>query len=168
MKLVIQTQIEENYGAHDWDGKGACPQYWKCKGGNTYVVRNISKRQAERINRDGIPNLTELITESNDGFREYIISTSVVEDDVKECEEWDTPIVLSYNVSAGQWKAECKRKNDTEHGYMHRAIEEHIQRWTLGKNGLHTGHMAYYKLCNGKLVTSAQLEAELESLKVAA
>ena len=22
MKLVIQTQHKENYGAHDWDGKG--------------------------------------------------------------------------------------------------------------------------------------------------
>ena len=28
MKLVIQTQYKENYGYHDWDGKGECPQYW--------------------------------------------------------------------------------------------------------------------------------------------
>jgi hypothetical protein len=32
MKLMITTQIQENYGAHDWDGVGACPQYWKFKG----------------------------------------------------------------------------------------------------------------------------------------
>ena len=31
--LVIRTQIHENYGAHDWDGTGECPQYWKAKGG---------------------------------------------------------------------------------------------------------------------------------------
>ena len=36
MKLMITTQIQENYGAHDWDGTGACPQYWKFKGGNDY------------------------------------------------------------------------------------------------------------------------------------
>ena len=23
--LVIQTQVKENYGVHDWDGKGECP-----------------------------------------------------------------------------------------------------------------------------------------------
>ena len=38
MKLVIHTQFKENYGAYDWDGKGECPQYWKFKGGSTYVV----------------------------------------------------------------------------------------------------------------------------------
>ena len=38
MRLVIHTQYRENYGAHDWDGKGECPQYWKLKGGSTYVV----------------------------------------------------------------------------------------------------------------------------------
>ena len=38
MKIVFQTQIRENYGAHDWDGKGECPQYWKFKGGNTFVA----------------------------------------------------------------------------------------------------------------------------------
>ena len=37
MKLVIHTQFKENYGAHDWDGR-ECPQYWKFKGGSTYVV----------------------------------------------------------------------------------------------------------------------------------
>lgn len=37
MKLVIETQVYENYGAHGWDGTGACPQYWKAKGGDEYV-----------------------------------------------------------------------------------------------------------------------------------
>jgi hypothetical protein len=31
MKLLITTQYMENYGAHDWNGEGACPQYWKMK-----------------------------------------------------------------------------------------------------------------------------------------
>ena len=38
MKLVIYTQFRENYGAHDWDGEGECPQRWKYKGGDTYVA----------------------------------------------------------------------------------------------------------------------------------
>ena len=43
MMLVVDTQYMENYGAHDWDGKGACPQYWKAKGGSEYKVTGIPK-----------------------------------------------------------------------------------------------------------------------------
>jgi hypothetical protein len=42
MMLVIRTQYMENYGAHDWDGQGECPQYWKAKGGSDYVVKNFT------------------------------------------------------------------------------------------------------------------------------
>ena len=41
MKLVIITQTRENYGAHDWDGTGSVPQYWKNKGGSEYIVDDI-------------------------------------------------------------------------------------------------------------------------------
>jgi hypothetical protein len=46
MKIVFFTQYRENYDAHDWDGEGECPQHWKCKGGSTYVVENVSAAQA--------------------------------------------------------------------------------------------------------------------------
>ena len=45
-KLHIQTQVYENYGAHDWDGEGQCPQYWKAKGGNDYMVPKV-KNESE-------------------------------------------------------------------------------------------------------------------------
>ena len=48
-KLLITTQVYENYGAHDWDGVGECPQYWKAKGGNDYVVKNINLNKATGI-----------------------------------------------------------------------------------------------------------------------
>ena len=54
MKLVIQTQIKENYGAHDWDGEGECPQRWKFKGGTTYVVNDLSSKNINRYNKMGI------------------------------------------------------------------------------------------------------------------
>ena len=41
-KLLITTQTYENYGAHDWDGVGECPQYWKAKGGSDYVVKKVN------------------------------------------------------------------------------------------------------------------------------
>ena len=37
---LITTQYRENYGAHDWDGTGTCPQYWKNKGGYDYMVKD--------------------------------------------------------------------------------------------------------------------------------
>ena len=32
-RVVGIFQYRENYAAHDWDGKGQCPQGWKNKGG---------------------------------------------------------------------------------------------------------------------------------------
>jgi hypothetical protein len=37
-RVIMQTQYEENYGAHDWDGQFSCPQYWKFKGGYEHLV----------------------------------------------------------------------------------------------------------------------------------
>ena len=39
--VVISTQVMENYGAHDWDGEGECPQYWKPKFGDDYIVTDV-------------------------------------------------------------------------------------------------------------------------------
>jgi hypothetical protein len=81
MQLLITTQIQENYGAHDWDGTGACPQYWKFKGGNDYkydlgsVMRNAEALQ--ELAHHFILN----IEGSNEYFREYVLGWEVVADD---------------------------------------------------------------------------------------
>jgi hypothetical protein len=81
MKLMITTQIQENYGAHDWDGTGECPQYWKFKGGNDYSYSLGSYLR----NPEALAELVEVfrgqIEEDNEGFREYIIAWSVEADD---------------------------------------------------------------------------------------
>ena len=85
MKLVIQTQIRENYAAHNgFTGE----YYWKCKGGNTYVVENVNPKQAMRIGEEGIPNLTKLIEERNDYYEEYIIDWSLEDNDAVVCQAW--------------------------------------------------------------------------------
>lgn len=38
MAILVSTQYRENYGAHDWDGQGECPQYWKSKGGRDILI----------------------------------------------------------------------------------------------------------------------------------
>lgn len=76
-KLLIQTQVLENYGAHDWDGEGECPQYWKAKGGNDYVVKNIDPNRAADI----VNAASGSIEQDDVYFCEYVIAWWVVADD---------------------------------------------------------------------------------------
>ncbi len=78
MKLLINTQFMENYGAHDWDGVGECPQYWKFKGGEDYFFRMGTDDY-------DIPKLVEglrsKIEWDEDYSRQYIVGYEVVADD---------------------------------------------------------------------------------------
>jgi len=77
-KLLITTQVYENYGAHDWDGKGECPQYWKAKGGCDYVVKKFKDFSAVS---ETVMALRGQIEQSNQAFRETIIGWEVVAND---------------------------------------------------------------------------------------
>ena len=76
MMLVIRTQDQENYGAHDWDGEGACPQYWKFKGGSDYKITNIpaSTDPAEIV--ELVPTDIEC---SDDYFRVTFVGNGIVD-----------------------------------------------------------------------------------------
>ena len=76
-KLLITTQIYENYGAHDWDGKGECPSYWKAKGGSDYVVKKINVNKVTET----VMALRSQIEQDNEHFREDIIGWEVVAND---------------------------------------------------------------------------------------
>ena len=77
-KLLITTQVYENYGAHDWDGQGECPQYWKAKGGNDYVVKKF--KDLNKVT-ETVMALRGQIECDNQGFRETIIGWEVVAND---------------------------------------------------------------------------------------
>ena len=77
-KLLITTQVYENYGAHDWDGVGECPQYWKAKGGNDYVVKKF--RDLNKVT-ETVMALRGQIEQDNEHFRETIINFEVVAND---------------------------------------------------------------------------------------
>lgn len=76
--LVIDTQIQENYGAHSWDGKGECPQYWKCKGGNSFKVLNIPENYEGALFDAAV---AARITVDNEGYREWVIDMRKENDD---------------------------------------------------------------------------------------
>ena len=74
--VVISTQFRENYGAHDWDGRGECPQRWKSKGGDTYFV-NASA--ADVADSQWWTDVERCINHSSEYSAEYIIHQQVVD-----------------------------------------------------------------------------------------
>ena len=67
MKLLITTQVYENYGYR-----------WKAKGGNDYVVLNVDPCDMIDVIIDRVRSQIE---QNNDSFQETIIGHSLVEDD---------------------------------------------------------------------------------------
>lgn len=162
MKLAIYTQIRENYGAHDWDGEGECPQYWKAKGGHVYVVRDITPEQAIRIGEFGIPKIKSLIEERNDAFEEFIINYSLLDNDDTECESWESPTQLIY--AGGKWTALEVRENN-EYGYMRHEIERAISTWDLEPNGVRKNYTTTYVMRgNGDVVKDSDIREYLNNL----
>jgi hypothetical protein len=76
MMLVIRTQFMENYGAHDWDGTGECPQYWKMKGGSEYKITNVPLN----IDYQEVVSMAN-VERDNEYCREYILDWSMEADD---------------------------------------------------------------------------------------
>ena len=74
MILAIDTQYRENYGFHDWTGEGKVPQYWKNKGGSTYLVTG------DINHKDVINELTNLINYNNEASEEFVIAVHLEED----------------------------------------------------------------------------------------
>jgi len=156
MKLVINTQSKENYGAHDWDGKGECPQYWKFKGGNTYVVENLSQAAVLRIQSGGIPTLSKLLTHEDDYAIEYIIDWDIVDDHATVCEPWETVIQLAYQQ--GEWRACEHTVNSAEYGYMRAEIAQVHRTWRLLPGGVTEDHSSKYWMVDGSELSYSELE----------
>ena len=94
LRLMIETQHKENYGAHDWDGQSECPQRWKNKGGSTYVLDfDPSKDTA----KDLVKSLRPLIEDRNESFEEYLLDWSVLDRDAVLWDEWDSPTFITKN-----------------------------------------------------------------------
>lgn len=83
-KLYITTQIYENYGAHDWDGQGECPQRWKAKCSGDYYVKNFKK--LDKVTQT-VMALRPNIERNDNYFREHIIDWEIVADD--HCTEFE-------------------------------------------------------------------------------
>ena len=69
-KLLIQTQVYENYGDAD-------KPYWKAKGGSDYVVKKINVNKVTET----VMGLRSQIECDNEYYRETIINFEVVAND---------------------------------------------------------------------------------------
>jgi hypothetical protein len=76
MILVIDTQFKENYGAHDWNGEGECPQYWKFKGGSSFKVLGVPLNIDYQAVVDALG-----LNYRNDYSEQYVLGWSVESDD---------------------------------------------------------------------------------------
>ena len=153
MKLVIQTQFLENYGAHDWDGEDVCPQRWKPKGGDTYVIE-VSVRQAQ--DADFMKHIGSHIEYSSDYARQYIIGEQLVDDidwDVSDhCPEWDSPIYLEWNDDM-RLRATQTRSWDE---WRHDEISSERKTYILSEGGEQDDFLLEYILKDGGTMTYQQ------------
>ncbi len=158
MKIVITTQVRENYGAHDWDGVGECPQYWKCKGGDTYVVPNLTPLQVLKVTNYGIPTLKALIESRNEGFEELVVDWSILDDDAVVCDTWETPFNLHWEAS--RWVARRTIDNG-EYGYMRREVASKTEQYDMLMGGGRENYSVVYAMRNGDAVTGEQVSGYL-------
>jgi hypothetical protein len=163
-KLVINTQHKENYGAHDWDGEGECPQYWKFKGGNTYVVRDLTAAHINKISEQGIPGLTALIESSDHYFEEYILDWEIVEDSAPECAEWDSAIEFQWNID--RWC--CVRVSENgEYGHMRQGIVRQLEQWIPLEGGERSDYSARFDMADGANIAYSELGAWFDAREAA-
>jgi hypothetical protein len=147
MKLVINTQYRENYAAHNEDFvPGISENYWKFKGGSTYVVPNFT----DTVNiTEVMKNLTTLITYGNSGSEEYIIDYNIVDNNEKVCESWETVTQVFFNTDN---VTALKVTDNREDGWMRSEILEKTEAWTMLPNSERQDYAASYLMQDGDIV----------------
>mgnify|MGYP006100164033 CR=1 FL=1 len=100
-KFVINTQYMENYGAHTWDGEHQCecPQHWKPKGGNTYVILDETIFNSPK----SLFDIANAIVHKDDYSEVLILSTEEMPVDIVVCKEWES-VRKIYRTEEGTYR----------------------------------------------------------------
>ena len=160
MKAIIQTQHMENYGAHDWDGQGECPQYWKPKGGNTYIF-NCSVE--DNMSPEWWARVEAACTSKTEYFEEYSVGETVVDDIdfnvADHCAEWDAPY---YGTIKEDRVSFHRTQVNGEYHHVRKEIAKEFDGYDVLDNGeVHT-HGVSYEMINGDIVLFKDLRAWLD------
>ena len=164
MKIVVSTQFRENYGAHDWDGQGECPQYWKCKGGSTYVLHDVDVAGA--MGGATFDLVSDVVASSDDYSEEYVVNMVLVDDiDYNESDyidEWESII----NLRLIDGKVLAHRKTERDMG-TDVAIKRKYESWTQVK-GEREDYQCSYEFTNGEILPYSDACDYLAKLRSAA
>ena len=146
MKILINTQYRENYAAHNEDWvPGVSEDYWKFKGGSTYVVPNF--KDYDNIT-EVMKNLDSLITYGNPASEEYIIDWNIADDSEEEGESWETVT----QIFIGEDKVTALRVTDNrEDGYMRSEILEKTEAWTMCSDSERADYSASFLMSDGDI-----------------
>jgi len=71
---VAQYQVHENYGAHDWDGQGECPNYWKAKGGSERHIATVPAHETHVVDQPKIAIAAKDLADNDVYWRETLIT----------------------------------------------------------------------------------------------
>ena len=151
MKIVITTQIRENYGTAE-------KPYWKMKGGEVFVVPDLTPANVLTIKERGIPTLKALVETRNEMFEEYVVDFSILDNDVVVCDPWETPFELRW--IGGRWVANRTVENG-EYGYMNRMVERKTEEYDMEMGGGRANYRVVYTMRNGDMVTGEQVSQYL-------
>jgi len=161
MFAVIQTQHLENYGAHDWDGQGECPQYWKPKGGNTYIF-NCSVE--DNMSPEWWARVEAACTSKSEYFEEYSVGETVVDDIdfnvADHCAEWDAPYYGT--IKEDRISFHRTTENQPMSG-MRAEIAKEFTAYDVLDNGEQVHHGVSYEMVNGDIVLFSELRAWLDA-----
>jgi hypothetical protein len=79
MKVVIYTQVYENYAWREDGTLGTGPDaYWKAKGGDEYVIRDIESQEDATM---AVMGLRKDIEQATDAYTETIVDWELVDND---------------------------------------------------------------------------------------
>lgn len=159
MKIVIQTQYKENYA---WNEDGTlgtgADAYWKYKGGDTYIVEDVTPDQAQLSTF--WDKLEALVTYSNDASAEYILDMEVVDEANFKLEDhiepWENPTFIRVRPS-GNLAFARKVTQNGEYGYMRSEIAEKVETWTALPRQEREDYFCQFKMEDGSLLSSEQL-----------
>lgn len=154
MKIVIATQYLENYGAHDWDGHGECPQYWKPKGGDTYVIKDLTQEQVQAFEANHLDKVYSLIQYNNEYAQEYILGYQVAEDNAVVCDSWESPKFIT--LDEDKFIANSVTKND-EYAFMHQSIAEKQESYVMLEEGKRENYQLSFLLKDGQLIPNENI-----------
>ena len=161
MKAIIQTQHMENYGAHDWDGKGECPQYWKPKGGNTYIFNCTIE---ENMDPQWWARVEAACTSKSEYFEEYSVGETVVDDiDFRLTDhiaDWDAPYFGT--VKEDRISFHRTTENQPMSG-MRAEIAKEFTAYDVMDDGEVIHHGVSYEMINGDIILFSELRAWLDT-----